>query len=192
MTKNYFNEKGVVNFPKIQHGYLIFVFSAILLLTLQSDAFAQKKTPPKTADQILFEISRSGFSRGITSKDVLLVYKNGRVDCESSKQQFRKTSNSKKPKCFQLGKSAIAELIRLAGEPSFIKATDKYDLPGGGTDYSSKRIIVSFLNKNSKTISLNSPLNFYEEDMTDSLPEAVKEFISKIAEIDDSFKLPSR
>ncbi len=191
MIQNYFNEKSIVNSPKIRHGYIVFVFSAILLLMLQNDVAAQKRTPPKTADQILFEITRSGFSRGNISKEVLHIYKSGRVDCESSKQRNGKTSNSKKTKCHQLGKTAIAELIRLAGKSSFLEAKDEYDLPGGGMDYSSKRIIVSFLNKNSKTISLNSPPNFYEEDITDSLPETVKEFIGEIAKINDSFKLPS-
>ena len=190
MIKNYFNEKGIVNSPKIRHGYLVFVFSAVLLLTLQNDAAAQKKTPPKTAEQILFEITRSGFSRENTSKNVLLVFKSGRVDCENSKQRNGKTSNSKKTKCFQLGKSAIAELIRLAGEASFLTANDSYDLPGGGIDYSAKRIIVSFLNKNSKVIKLNSPPDF-GGDTADSPPESVMEFIGKIAAIDDSFKLPS-
>ena len=175
---------GEINLQEILRAFSVLVFAFGLLLFFQNDSFAQ-------SDKILFEITRSGFSRGTTSKDVLRIYKSGRVDCESSKERTGKTSGSKKNKCHQLGKTAIAELISLAGEPSFIKAKDEYDLPGGGTDYSSKRIIVSFLNKNSKTISLNSPPNFFGDDMTDSLPEAVKEFISKIAEINDSFKLPS-
>ena len=173
---------GEINLQEILRVFSVLVFALGLLLFLQNDSFAQ-------SDKILFEVTRSGFSRG-TSKDVLRIYKSGRVDCESSEKRNGKTSNSKKTKCFQLGKTVIARLIKLASEPSFLKAKDEYDLPGSGIDYSSKRIIVSFLNKNSKTISLNSPPDF-GDDMTDSLPEAVKEFISKIAEINDSFKLPS-
>ena len=116
--------------------------------------------------------------------------KAGELIAKAQRSEPEKLPAVKKNKCHQLGKTAIAELIRLAGESSFLEAKDEYDLPGGGRDFSSKRIIVSFLNKNSKSISLNSPPDF-GDNMTDSLPEAVEQFISKIAEIDDSFKLPS-
>jgi len=183
MAKNYFNEKRNGLFRKIRGGCLMLVFAAGFLFALWNDAAAQRKSPPKTADKILFEVSRRSFGSGNRREKTLFIFQSGRVNCETSESLRGKKSSVKKAGCFKLSPSVINDLLKIASQPDFLAAEEEYFLSGGGIDHSSGMRIISFLNKGGKEIDFQT-----SDGDDDVFPVSIEKFVVEIVKIDNSFK----
>ncbi|MCY7347785.1 MAG: hypothetical protein LH614_16425 [Pyrinomonadaceae bacterium] len=183
MTGNYFNQKCGGHFRKIGGGCLMLIFAAGFLFALRNDAAAQRKSPPKTADKILFEVSRRSFGSGNRREKTLFIFQNGRVNCETSESLRGKKSSVKKAGCFQLNPTVVARLSKIASQPDFLSAEEDYFLSGDGIDYSSGIKIISFLDNGGKEIDFQT-----SDGDDDVFPVSVEKFVVEIVKIDNSFK----
>lgn len=165
----------------------IFCIVSFLMFFLQISSFAQRTPNPR--EVLLFEISKYAAPGGFrtSSTKVLLIYKSGRIDCQSSHYDPRgKKIESRKNKCFQISKEKITELTELAEKTDFLEAKDDYSFFVGGADYGTEYSITYFKADGEKNIRLTNPR---QSENNIELPESVTSFIEKIAEIDETMEV---
>lgn len=138
------------------------------------------------SDEVLFKFVRGSFENLKTREEILLIYKSGRIECESfSKDYGKQFLEPLKPPCLQISRERVNELTKLAEDEDFLKAAKSYKVFERGVDYGYWAVITYYRKGGEKTVELD---NKYHHETADSLPKSVEKFLEKLEEIENQSK----
>ncbi len=174
---------------KIKKNYLKFVLSGFLLMLCifgLSNCFpAQKDGNTKNSDELLFKFLRGSFENVKKREIILHIYKSGRIDCESFRQEFEEKFHNRKADCSQINQEKIKELTNLAKQADFLAAAEIYKIFDKGYDYGYWAEITYFSKPVNKTVKFDT-FDRYQNEKKESLPETVGQLFEKMKEIEKS------
>lgn len=140
------------------------------------------------SDEVLFKFVRGSFENLKTREEILLIYKSGKIECESFRQEQGKEFHSPKTACLNISQETVKELTKHSEESDFRNAAKSYKVFERGVDYGSWAIIQSFRKEGEKTVKLDNYDKNHNEK-ADSLPKSVAKFLQKLAEIDEDLEI---
>ncbi len=160
--------------------HLILVFAYVPF-----DALAQNKQTSKLADKMVFEVVREGWSMGRVHAYTLQLYRSGRVTyLKASSKMGREKYHIEKTATAKSQVKKISDLIMLANQTDFLNAKSEYKTYGAGVDAGQRGRIIYYGKRGKQTIEL-APYQSRRGERAEPLPESLKEFLSKVSEIEN-------
>jgi hypothetical protein len=158
--------------------YILIFLALIIPLSAQT----------KTKDALVFEISKRQWGGMSRSNSFFYFYQSGRIDCqsESAHPRNRQLIKSKKSKCNQINQAKMNELLEIVAKSDFQSTKESYDFFAQGVDYGMSLSITHFRQNEKKTIKLDAFPRFRDREQ---IPTALKLFLQKIGEIDETLKV---
>lgn len=167
-----------MSMKKIKLACVLILFALTISLSAQT----------KNTNPLVFEIIKSQWGGMNRSNSIFYIYQSGRIDCQSESKHPRNRLliKSKKSKCNQISQAKLKELLEITEQAEFQSTKESYDFFPMGVDYGRWLSIIHFRQSGQKKIKLNYFSRFNEKEQ---IPTALKIFLQKIGEIDETLKV---